>query len=84
MSNRQFHSHQEHHGLHGRPHAHPVKRLGRASDWTLGHGSRQVRVGPVAFWVIVGSLVLMAGWLGLGGVSVADRGDLAPALASVV
>ena len=25
-------------------------------------------------------LALMAGWLGLGGVSVVDRGDLAPAL----
>jgi uncharacterized protein YcaQ len=33
---------------------------------------------------LASELVLMAGWLGLGGVSVADRGDLAPALASVV
>ena len=32
------------------------------SGWTLGHGGRQVRVGPVAFWTIVGSLVVMAGW----------------------
>src|SRR5687768_10283377 len=32
------------------------------SDWTLGHGGRQVRVRPVAFWIIVGSLVVMAGW----------------------
>ena len=32
------------------------------TGWTLGHGGRQVRVGPVAFWTIVGSLVVMAGW----------------------
>jgi murein DD-endopeptidase MepM/ murein hydrolase activator NlpD len=32
------------------------------NGWTLGHGGRQVRVGPAAFWTIVGSLVLMAGW----------------------
>jgi murein DD-endopeptidase MepM/ murein hydrolase activator NlpD len=31
-------------------------------DFTIGHGARQVRVGPVAFWTIVGTLVIMAGW----------------------
>ena len=35
------------------PQAAPADRTG----WTLGHGGRQVRVGPVAFWIIVGSLV---------------------------
>jgi murein DD-endopeptidase MepM/ murein hydrolase activator NlpD len=34
----------------------------KSGGWTLGHGDRQVRVGPVAFWIIVGSLVVMAGW----------------------
>jgi murein DD-endopeptidase MepM/ murein hydrolase activator NlpD len=28
----------------------------------LGHAGRQVRIGPVAFWTVVGSLVIMAGW----------------------
>src|ERR1043165_3593061 len=32
------------------------------TGWTLGHGERQGRVGPVALWTFVGSLVLMAGW----------------------
>jgi murein DD-endopeptidase MepM/ murein hydrolase activator NlpD len=32
------------------------------ADYTLGHGRRQVRVGPVAFWTIVGTLVIMACW----------------------
>jgi murein DD-endopeptidase MepM/ murein hydrolase activator NlpD len=30
--------------------------------YTFGHGSRQVRVAPVAFWICVGTLVIMAAW----------------------
>jgi murein DD-endopeptidase MepM/ murein hydrolase activator NlpD len=30
--------------------------------YTLGHAGRQVRIGPVAFWTVVGTLVIMAGW----------------------
>jgi murein DD-endopeptidase MepM/ murein hydrolase activator NlpD len=30
--------------------------------FTVGHAGRQVRIGPVAFWTVVGSLVIMAGW----------------------
>src|ERR1700678_2268116 len=33
-----------------------------ASVFTLGHARRQVRLGPVAFWTVVGTLVIMAGW----------------------
>src|SRR5581483_7432123 len=33
-----------------------------ARDYTLGHGGRQVRLGPVAFWIAVGTLVIMAVW----------------------
>jgi murein DD-endopeptidase MepM/ murein hydrolase activator NlpD len=35
--------------------------LGR-SAYTFTHGGRQVRLGPVAFWICVGTLVIMAGW----------------------
>src|SRR5436190_24321218 len=28
----------------------------------FGHGARQIRFGPIAFWSIVGALVIMAGW----------------------
>jgi murein DD-endopeptidase MepM/ murein hydrolase activator NlpD len=34
-------------------------------DFTLGHGAWQVRIGPVAFWICVGTLVIMAGWAGI-------------------
>jgi murein DD-endopeptidase MepM/ murein hydrolase activator NlpD len=54
------------HAEHAHPHAQPKvpqrqPPIARA-DWTLGHGGRQVRVRPVAFWIIVGTLVVMAGW----------------------
>jgi len=31
-------------------------------DYTLVHGGHQVRIGPVAFWIVVGTLVIMAIW----------------------
>lgn len=31
-------------------------------SYTFGHGRRQVRLGPVAFWTIVGTLVVMGCW----------------------
>jgi murein DD-endopeptidase MepM/ murein hydrolase activator NlpD len=47
-----------------------------ASSYTLGHGGRQVRVGPVAFWTVVGSLVIMAVWTVATGTYFAFRDDL--------
>ena len=39
------------------------RHLHRAhGDYTLVHGGRQVRIGPVAFWIVVGTLVIMAIW----------------------
>lgn len=35
--------------------------------YTFAHGGRQVRIGPVAFWIVVGTLVVMAGWSVLTG-----------------
>jgi murein DD-endopeptidase MepM/ murein hydrolase activator NlpD len=34
----------------------------QAADYTLAHAGRQVRIGPIAFWVVVGTLVIMAAW----------------------
>jgi murein DD-endopeptidase MepM/ murein hydrolase activator NlpD len=34
----------------------------RGSDYTLVHAGRQVRIGPVAFWIVVGTLVVMGVW----------------------
>ena len=42
----------------------PVAEPGgaRRTDYTLAHAGRQVRVGPVAFWIVVGTLVVMGVW----------------------
>jgi len=42
-----------------------VARVPARQDFTLGHGAWQVRIGPVAFWICVGTLVIMAGWAGI-------------------
>src|SRR5262249_33397896 len=36
----------------------PVKNSG----YTIAHAGRQVRFGPVAFWIAVGTVVILAGW----------------------
>src|ERR1700724_263283 len=55
----------EHHRASDRPTGHAERSAGRRAgprDYTLGHGGRQVRIGPVAFWICVGTLVIMAAW----------------------
>src|SRR5688572_21031987 len=48
----------------------------RKTDYTLTHAGRQVRLGPVAFWVVVGTLVVMAGWSVLTGTYFAFQDDV--------
>jgi len=52
-------------------HAHPraqsaaaiSRHLHRNHDgYTLTHAGHQIRIGPVAFWIVVGTLVIMAVW----------------------
>jgi murein DD-endopeptidase MepM/ murein hydrolase activator NlpD len=39
------------------------RHLHRGRDgYTLTHAGHQVRIGPVAFWIVVGALVIMAVW----------------------
>jgi len=33
-----------------------------SSGYTIAHAGRQVRFGPVAFWIVVGTVVILAGW----------------------
>lgn len=56
----------------GQPAAYNGARLGEtqrtgttepgARAYTIVHAGRQVRFGPVAFWIAVGTVVIMAGW----------------------
>ena len=61
------------------PRAQPQQQRQRrqaSGDYTLVHGRRQVRLGPVAFWIVVGSLVAMAGWSVLTGTYFAFHDDV--------
>lgn len=56
--------------------AQPARRKHAGGDYTLVHGRRQVRLGPVAFWIVVGGLVAMAGWSVLTGTYFAFHDDV--------
>jgi murein DD-endopeptidase MepM/ murein hydrolase activator NlpD len=51
------------HGGHPRDAAATTAATARSrAGYTLVHAGRQVRLGPVAFWVVIGTLVVMAVW----------------------
>jgi len=52
------------------------RRARNPGDYTLLHAGRQVRLGPVAFWIVVGALVIMAGWTLLTGTYFAFHDDV--------
>lgn len=55
----------------------PTARRKRAfGDYMLVHAGKQVRLGPVAFWVVVGTLVIMACWTLLTGTYFAFHDDV--------
>jgi murein DD-endopeptidase MepM/ murein hydrolase activator NlpD len=63
MSRRSSHHHHHDssgHGNDGRRDR--VASSRRASSYTLAHAGRQLRLGPIAFWIVVGTLVIMAVW----------------------
>src|SRR5256885_5456174 len=70
---RQGHAEHVSHALPNPPQKQPSAAK---ADWTLGHGGRQVRVRPVAFWIIVGTLVVMAGWSAVTATFFAFRDDV--------
>ena len=38
------------------------RRADTRNSYTLIHAGRQVRLGPITFWIVVGAAVIMAGW----------------------
>ncbi|MGC1693728.1 MAG: M23 family metallopeptidase [Pseudolabrys sp.] len=57
----------DHAGRTGHPRAQSAAAVSRHlhrshGDYTLVHGGRQIRIGPIAFWIVVGTLVIMAVW----------------------
>src|SRR5260370_38553059 len=48
----------------------------RGADYTLVHAGRQLRIGPIAFWVVVGTLVIMEAGSSTTATYFASRGDV--------
>src|SRR5882672_10924966 len=59
-SSKYHHSDHSGHPVDGRLNYAAAGRL--AAGYTLAHAGRQLRLGPIAFWVVVGTLVIMAVW----------------------
>jgi murein DD-endopeptidase MepM/ murein hydrolase activator NlpD len=67
------------HRAHGQANArrrHPAQPSPPSSGYAFVHGRRQVRIGPVAFWICVGTLVIMAGWTMMTATYFAFRDDV--------
>jgi murein DD-endopeptidase MepM/ murein hydrolase activator NlpD len=58
------------------PRARGVSRAVAGAGYTIAHAGRQIRFGPVAFWIAVGSVVIMAGWSVATATYFAFRDDL--------
>jgi murein DD-endopeptidase MepM/ murein hydrolase activator NlpD len=52
------------------------------STYTFAHAGRQVRLGPVTFWIVVGTTVVMAGWSLATGTYFAFKDDVLSRLIS--
>lgn len=55
---------------------HATQAKPHRDDYTLVHHGRQVRIGPVAFWIVVGTLVIMGVWSIATGTYFAFREDV--------
>ena len=67
----------------GRATNRPSQRVAAAAvtaDYTLAHAGRQLRLGPIAFWATVGSLVIMAAWTIVTATYFAFRDDVLTSL----
>ena len=62
MPHRSSHSTRSCHSVHAGGAAAPAAAGWSGADYALVHAGRQLRLGPIAFWVVVGTLVVMAVW----------------------
>jgi murein DD-endopeptidase MepM/ murein hydrolase activator NlpD len=63
------------HGADPYDYAEAPGRVG-GSAYTIGHAGKQVRFGPVAFWIAVGTVVIMAAWSLTSATYLAFRDDV--------
>ncbi|WP_316164769.1 MULTISPECIES: M23 family metallopeptidase [unclassified Bradyrhizobium] len=75
----QHHSHDRGHAHHHRraPVSHPAQVAAASqSDYTLVHAGKQVRIGPVVFWIVVGTVSLLGLWSAATATYFAFRDDV--------
>jgi murein DD-endopeptidase MepM/ murein hydrolase activator NlpD len=61
---------------HSEPHQRGMRQPATRAGYTIAHAGRQVRFGPVAFWIAVGTVVIMAGWSVAAATYLAFRDDV--------
>ena len=82
MSSQSYHHQADHAARHARPQTaasvsqHLHNRRADSRSYTFAHAGRQVRIGPVAFWIVVGTLVIMGTWTIATGTYFAFRDDV--------
>jgi murein DD-endopeptidase MepM/ murein hydrolase activator NlpD len=63
-----------------RAHIEPIERretqAAAGAGYTIAHAGRQIRLRPVAFWIAVGTVIVMAGWSVTSATYFAFRDDL--------
>src|SRR5512138_2162210 len=84
MSYRSGHHYSDHHHPHdhGRtPPRRPAPQMAKAvaidgDGYTIAHAGKQVRLGPVVFWIVVGTIVLLGMWSAATATYFAFRDDV--------
>jgi len=75
------HPHDDGRGMPRRPppparNAPPPPQRSQSRGYALVHGGKQVRIGPVVFWIITGSIILMGAWSAATATYFAFRDDV--------
>ena len=82
MSNRSGHYSEQAHHPHGHHHGKPPRRPHHGqhrpdrNGYTLVHHGKAVRFGPVVFWIVAGSVVIMGAWSAATATYFAFRDDV--------
>jgi len=63
-------------GTNGQPPRADAKSTARSQGYALIHAGRQVRIGPVVFWIIIGTVIVMAAWSASTAIYFAFRDDV--------
>jgi murein DD-endopeptidase MepM/ murein hydrolase activator NlpD len=79
MSNRSAHysEHAQHHHVHAKaPQRRPAHHRPDRNGYTIVHHGKAVRFGPVVFWIVAGSIVIMGAWSAATATYFAFRDDV--------